>query len=786
MISEYTMRVTKMILILAILTAAVIPTTTGAQPGAKRTFNVGYFEAGPYAAHKLLRREFYDQLEQILPEGYRFITIPQGFRSAEWMRDTCRIMARQLVDEKSIDILIAMGPWVVHDLLEAGFDRPIIAMHQFDPGLEGLLDQSGRPIASNLTVHSRPVSLYEELTILSRLIDVKRLGVLYFPSADERDTVLSEFQAIGNQLGFEVVSAEGYNIHGTFAYFKSFNALDEDIDALYLAPLWALDQTALGQFFWQVGERGIPTFTSEGKLLIEKGAFATASYFSILSEARFNAAKAVRIMRGELPEDLPVSFRGGLGLAVNNGTALKCGIELPENVLSDFTVIEAPLSGEVTYLSLNEAINRASDLNPGILAESDALQAAVQGARQAYSGYLPYLYGTAQITHLDDNTVHNYRDLVSHDGYRTSLQLDQQLFSLEKIRDIQSASKRRDVAQTDFAQAQLDLEWAVSLAYLNYLRSQEVLAALVSNRSVIEHNLELAMIKAQTGEGDTLDVVRLEDERYQATLRVIDARTDLKSARVAINVLLNLPGNEPLQLDSVTFAEESFLFNESRLNDRLKDPSAQRELEEKILAEAFRLNPAAGRARMQTELQKSLLARNTARFWPSLGFNASLNFSDWLEDSPTFTEENTTWSVSGMLRLPLFLGSDRFRERSRLKAALSVAEYRRDEVSLEIMRQIRTGFHSLVAAVTRITPSLQSRKRAQQVLTSVVPGYSSGDYSLTDLLEVQANTVEAELAAIYARYAYYEAMAGLAHSAGWATREDYSNFLEQFHLKALN
>jgi len=766
--------------------AIAVTATAVAQGGGKRSFNLGYFEAGPYAAHSLLRREFYDQLEQILPDDYKFVTVPQGFRSAQWMRDTCRIMAKQLVDEKSVDIVIAMGPWVVHDLLEAGFDRPIIAMHQFDPGLEGLLDEDGRPIVSNLTVHSRPVGLYEELTILSRLIDVKRLGVLYFPSANERDTVLSEFKAIGDQLGFEIVSAEGFNIYGTYAYFKSFNELDKDIDALYLPPLWALDQTALSQFLERAVEEKIPTFTSEGKLLVERGGFATASFFSIISEARFNAAKAVRIMQGELPEDLPVFFRGGLGLAVNNGTALKCGIELPENVLSDFNVVEAPVGGEVTYFSLNEAINRAADLNPGMLAQSDALTGAMQAARQAYSGYLPQLYGTAEVTHLDDNMVHNYRDEVSNDGYRASLQLDQQLFSLETIREINLASKHRDLAQTDFAQAQLDIELAVSLAYLNYLRSREVLTALTSNRSVIEHNLELAMIKAQTGEGDTLDVVRLEDERYQATLRVIDARADRKIALVALNVLLNLPGNEPLQLDSITFAEQSFLYNEAQLNDRLKDRAAQREMEEKVVAGALGMSPAVGQARKHVELQKSLLARNSARFWPSLGLKASLNFSDWLEESPTFTEENTTWSVAGMLRLPLFLGSDRFRERSRLKAALSEMEYRQDEVSLDVMRQIRTGFHFLVAAVTRITPALQSRKRAQQVLTSVVPRYSSGDYGLTDLLEVQANAIDAELAAINARYAYYEAVAKLVHSAGWTVRDDYSNFLEQFHAKALN
>jgi len=758
----------------------------GVQPAAKKSFNIGYFEAGRYEAHSLVRTEFYSQLKQIIPDGYEFVTIPEGFRSAGWLRDSCRIMAKQLANEPSIDIMIAMGPWVVYDLLQAGFDRPIIAMHQFDPGLEGLLDETGRPVASNLTVQRRPVGLREELTILSRLLDIKRLGVLCFPSNGELDSVISEFAAIGEQLGFEVVSAEGYNIYGTFAYFKSFNELDKDIDALYLAPLWALETSAIEQFFEQIGRARIPTFTSEGKLLIEKGAFATASYYSALSEARFNAFKAVRIMQGIRPQDLPISYQGGLGLAVNNGTALKCGIELPENVLSDFQVIEAPPSGDVTYFTLDDAINRAYTMNPGFMADGEAVTAAAQAARQAYSDYLPHLQSTTRIAHLDDNLVHNYRDVVSSDYYRSSLQLEQRLFSLETIRDIQAASTRREMAGIEFLRAQLDLELAVSLAYLNYLRARDILNALVSNRSIIEHNLELAMVRAQIGDGDTLDVVRLEDERYQATLRIVDARADINIARVTLNALFNLPGNEPLQLDSVTFTEESFLTSESRLYDRLKDQTTRLEMEERLVAQALALNPAAGDIRARIDLQKDLLSKNSARFWPSLSLNASLDFSDYLEESPTFTEERTTWSVSGILRLPLFLGSDRFRERSRLRAELNEMEYRQDEVSLEIMRDIRAGFHSLVAAVTRITPSLQSRRRAQQVLNTVVSGYGADEYDLIDLLDVQANALEAELTAIISRYAYYESVAKLVHSAGWTVHDEYSNFLEQFHLRELN
>ncbi|UCE24302.1 MAG: TolC family protein [Candidatus Zixiibacteriota bacterium] len=766
---------------------SLIVTTTGISSAeTKRTFNLGYFEGGPYPVHSLLRAEFYDQLEQLLPDGYKFVTIPQGFRSADWKRDTCRAMARDLVRETSVDILIAIGPWVVHDLLEAGYDRPIIAMHQFDVVAEELVDKQWRPVAPNLTVHQRPGRIVDDLTFLSRLIDIKRLGFLFFPSAGEKDLLLERVEAIGQQLGFEVVHAEGYDNYGTYAFFKSFNALDKDIDAVYLAPMWGLETANLGQFLRRVSDAKVPSMTAEGKLVLEKGAFATRSFYSVISEAKFNASKAVRIMQGELPADLPVAFRTSHSLAVNNETALKCGIHLPEEVLSDFHVIEAPLSEGTSYFSLSDAVYRAANQNPGYLAQSDALEAAAQAARQAYSDYLPQLYSTTNLSHFDDNWTHNLRDIFSNDQYRTSINLEQQIFSLETIREIQVASKRRQLRSIDVTQSQLDLELAVSLAYLNYLRSREILATEQSNRSLIELNLEQAQAEVQIGEGDSLDVIRLEDERYQATLRVIDARAGVKIAGVLLNALFNMPGNEPFLLDSLIFSEPMFIAGEDALLDRITDQPSQQSLQNSLLAQALAMNPGPQSYRTRIDIQNDLLAKNKARYYPSIGFRASLNFSDYLEDTPTFEEENTTWSVTGFFNLPIFLGADRFRERAKLKAELSELEYLRDDASLEVMRNVQANFHHLVASAVKITPAYQSRKRAQMTLDAVVPGFSRGDVAMIDLLDAQSNALSTQLASINARYAYFETMARLVHTIGWTTSDNYSNFLEEFHRQIQN
>ncbi|MEE8575724.1 MAG: TolC family protein, partial [candidate division Zixibacteria bacterium] len=245
--------------------------------------------------------------------------------------------------------------------------------------------------------------------------------------------------------------------------------------------------------------------------------------------------------------------------------------------------------------------------------------------------------------------------------------------------------------------------------------------------------------------------------------------------------LFNLPGNEVLALDTSVFSGSHFLRNEGKLYAHIKDGPAQEQLENKLLAQALALNPKTQSYRARLDIQRDLLSKNKARYFPSVGLKASLNFSDWLEEQGTFEEENSSWSVAGIVNIPIFLGTDRLRERAKLKAGLSELEYRRDESSLEVMRDVQTNIHRFIAAANKVTPAAQSKKRSLKALDIVVPAYGNGDTPLINLLDAQSNGLEAELATINARYSYYEAMARLVHGVGWTVHDNYSSFQQEFH-----
>ena len=85
------------------------------------SFRVGFFEGGAYPAHAEFRSHFRDQLRAMTPPDIDLVYIPDGFKSAEWDRQKSRAMAAELAQNLEVDLVVALGPWTVEDLLAAGF-----------------------------------------------------------------------------------------------------------------------------------------------------------------------------------------------------------------------------------------------------------------------------------------------------------------------------------------------------------------------------------------------------------------------------------------------------------------------------------------------------------------------------------------------------------------------------------------------------------------------------------------------------------------------------------------
>ena len=761
-------RLTPIAIVLILVLCIVAKADTG-----KKKFTIGFFEGGDCPIHQTLRQQLTTQLQDVLPDGFEAHYAPDGFKSAGWNRDSSRAMARELVALKEIDMVVAFGPWTVEDLLEAGYTKPIIAMYRFDPRAEGLIDNTGRPVADNLTVRIPKQKVETDLWILSQLKRIKKLGFLYFPSGDERDHVIDSVSRLGQKLGFEVVSAEGYDLKGTFAFFKAYQNLPKDIDALYVSPLWGFTPVKTSEFFKMAMRAGIPVFTYDGPFDVERGALAGNTSATMVGVARYTATKIARIMQGETPADLPVDFPDQPLLTVNLETAGECGVEIPEELRAQADIVPAEPSEDALRYNLLDAIYQALAANPGYLARQESLRAAGQAASRAYSAYLPHVAAAGQIGYVDAHTIDNSFPRLSHEQFRAGLTLDQTLFSLPAINAVKQAAQQRESAAASVDSAGLQLEFAVTTAYLNYLRAQEVVAALRVHRKRVNELLELAATRQMLEEEAGSDAIKWRHERLIASQQIVDAEANLRVARILLNTLMGQPGDMEIIIDTVGFALDRSAGQYANFQPFVRTPSSRRRIVSFLEDASLRNNPKLRSHQATESLARLRLSGNTRRYFPTVGFHASLDVQNELQDRyPVLEEKSPTWSVGATFRLPLFEGTDRIHERAQLRYRLSQVEYDGDRLRFDIAARVDDAAQRLFASLTNLPMALNAEEQGKNFAGMVGEEYSAGTKSCVAMVDAVKTARDAELGAIAAHYNYLESATRLVMEVGWSVKQE--------------
>ncbi len=772
--------------IVTVISLLIFNSNNYAKDDSVTTIKCGYFETGLFTGHSILRDEFQRQLKAMSPDDKEFIFVPYGYGDGDWKRDSCKILAKTLTATKDIDLMVTVGPWVVEDLLEAGYKGNILAMRQLDPKALGFLGPNGYPIHENLTVHVKPNKIENDIIILSSLFPIKKMGVIFFPSNDaERDAVQEKINEAGQNLEIEIIYSEGFDNYGTFAYFNAWNKMEKDIDAVYIGPLWAMDATKISAFLERIKNSKIPVFTYEGKYLVDLGAFATNSAYSVVSEARYNAIKAIKIADGAKPNILPVDFVGGSSVTINEETMQKCDLSINLNILRGIELLPAPISEEASHLTLNGAVARAMNANPNYLSTYDILEQAVQSAKAAMADYLPDIDINAYAGYVDDNTLYNTYEPIDNSQFNASLSLRQTIFSLETIKAIKIAGRKKQLVEFNQKQARLDLELAVILAYLNYLRTSELQTLHERYHQISERNIEISGTRYYLEDDEHLsDFLRWQSERQQTKQRSMTAKTEADIARVMLNVLLNFPADHQIGIDTITMANDALIIDIAYISKLLSSKENVSNFKRYLVSLGKESHPAFNSFYLKRDIQNMMLSETNARFFPTLDLKASYNLHDRLKEwQGIFEERHNSWSVYGLLNFPIFVGTSRSHEKSRIKARISELEFQRDAYGLEQMGKIyqRT---SRIINLAQILPGLKhSQSLAYQILDMVSMDYEADRVEIADLLDVINHAYQSEVTAINKHYQFATESARLINDLGLSSGDGYGTYQDILRAK---
>ncbi len=775
------MRINVRTIILAMMATAITLVGSSAEAKEARVVNFGYFEAGTSTYHTMLRGEVKRLLENRVGDSLIIRFVPDGFGSVGWDRDSCRNTATELAASSEVDIFITVGPWVVEDLLEDGCDKPIVALHRFDPILEGLLDSKAKPKQKNLTAHYRPEKMETDLEMLIELTGAKKIGFLFFPTDSGQQEILQRAKTIANTFGAEIITASEFNNTGTYAYFKSYSTLKKSkVDAIYLGPLWGLDNVQRVEFLTTLSRDRIPSFSWEGDIPVQRGALASAAGVSFVGEAYAAADKIIQIISGATPGDLPTTYPQEPLLVINSSTADNCGLEFPRFLLLDAHIVQSGGAEESEQISLDQALGRALNSHPSQLAIDDLIEIADSEKRIRRSAYLPQVSAKVSAFHQDDNRVANSHGWLQSNGYSASIALEQTILSLEKLRSLKTAEAGLDLARSLHRESRMALEQAVTAAYLGYLQAYEELKIIRKDREHIRLYQEISRARAINNPIDSIDILKWETIWHDATGSMVEADYNLRSSRAVLTGLLNLPENYPFTVDSVSFSDEKMFNTLQRLYTVTRNTSSQEKLRKTLVTTALSNSASLKTFDSRLNLQKKLQDEKSASRYPTFQIGADFKLADSLEDSPApFEEQGSSWGVYGLLRFPLWLGGKNSHEQKKMQAQYSLLEYTKDSASLETMESISDALYQLYVRSEQMPVAFRKRRASRPILDQTVSRYEQGKLGILDLIDAQRSVAQSELQMISTRYRFFHSMSRLGHAVGWNFNQ-HSSFDKAF------
>ena len=123
------------------------------------------------------------------------------------------------------------------------------------------------------------------------------------------------------------------------------------------------------------------------------------------------------------------------------------------------------------------------------------------------------------------------------------------------------------------------------------------------------------------------------------------------------------------------------------------------------------------------------------------------------QTGPGFPDEET-WNVTLQATLPLFTGGARRADYSRTRYELRQLEAQRLAIGDTVEARTRAALHRTAGSYPSIDLSQQAAAAARENLTMVRDAYSKGAVSVTDLVDAQEASLDAELAAAEAKYTF--------------------------------
>ena len=411
-----------------------------------------------------------------------------------------------------------------------------------------------------------------------------------------------------------------------------------------------------------------------------------------------------------------------------------------------------------SVLTLDRSIEIALKYNPQMVQAVQAYKVAESQAKSALAPYFPQINASASERTATNNTRSSSTTVKgpvpgssttlpgpsndTTDSYSAGISVDQLLFDFGRTHwSVRQANMRKIAAKERMRETENELAYQVKLAYYRLLKAQSLLQVSTEAEAQSKLHLEQTTVLTEVGRGIAADVARAEVDHAQSQLDLVNAKSELDSARAALNQAMGLASDpdytpvEPAREEITGTLDE--LMDQARKNDPEFQALAA---EEKAASYAVDYSIADLFPR---------LSASGAYQWSGTEFPLVWN-----------------WNIGPALAAEIFAGFTRVNSIEQATAQLRSARSQKAAREQLLYSQLQTNLAGLSGAREQLLLTDAEAQSAQQNFELVGERVRIGRATALEFADARVSLTKAHSDQALALFQYQSSVAGIRRAAG--------------------
>lgn len=565
---------------------------------------------------------------------------------------------------------------------------------------------------------------------------------------------------------------KGINLHVVVSGSKNpLEQLPENTQAVMLTPLPSLSSASKQKLIDGLVQKKLPSYSFGDDLSVYDGVMmSSVSIDNISRRVRQLALNIQAVLRGENPEKLTTKFKDEHQLILNLNTTNKIGVYPSFDLLSKAKVIGdgEPMDG--LPLSLSEVAKLAVKNNLNIIAGKLGIKLEDENIKEVRSVLLPQVRADLSYTQQNSDNVYVKNGFYAQKSSSGAIKLHQVLFSEKALAALEIQKKVKTATEAQQRTLEMDIVEQACTMFLNILIAQTQLKVEKENLKLTKSNLDMAKDRVDIGTSDLSDMYHWESRIATSKQRVLQAKSTVEQAQDSLNLILHRPITQRIKTLPATLDDPSLLISNKDLLSLITNENEIKNINDYIVQEGLK---SASELQMYDSYiaaqTRKLASDRRAYFSPNIEFIGEMSrvFDEKRDPSSTINlEDQTNWSASVVLSLPLYEGSARSARSSHSQLKLQQLQLSKELEKNSIEQQIRYDLHTVRSSYPSIALTQQAAKAARKSFELVQNNYAKGTRSMTDLLVAQNETLLADQKSASAIYKFLKDLMNLQRDMG--------------------